>query len=118
MEITQDGQELADTDLKALSLGELKRLQKDVATAIEEFEARRQREAIAAMEAKALELGFTFAELAAAAPAKKPGRSKSSPKYQHPETPSITWTGKGRQPAWIKEGLEAGKSLNDFLIGS
>jgi DNA-binding protein H-NS len=109
---------LAEIDLEALSLDELKRLQKDVAKAIDDFEARRQREAIAAVEEKARELGFTFAELAAAAPAKKTGGAKSPPKYQHPENPSITWTGKGRQPAWIKEALEAGKSLDDFLIGS
>ncbi len=107
---------MAEINLDALSLDALKQLQKDVAKAIADFEARRQREAIAAVEAKAREHGFTFAELAAAAPAKK--STKSAPKYQHPENPSITWTGKGRQPEWIKDGLEAGKSLDDFLIGS
>lgn len=109
---------MAEIDLKALSLDELKRLQKDIAKAIESYETRRQREAIAAVEEKARELGFTFAELAAAAPAAKAGKTKSPPKYRHPENPSITWTGKGRQPAWIKEALEAGKSLDDFVIGS
>lgn len=109
---------MAEIDLEALSLDELKRLQKEVTKAIDDFEARRQREAIAAVEEKARELGFTFAELAAAVPAKKMGKTKSPPKYQHPDNPSITWTGKGRQPEWIKEGLEAGKSLDDFLIGA
>ncbi len=34
-----------------------------------------------------------------------------APKYRHPENTEITWSGRGRKPAWIVEGLEAGKSL-------
>ncbi|WP_258552046.1 H-NS family nucleoid-associated regulatory protein [Paracoccus versutus] len=26
------------------------------------------------------------------------------------------WSGRGRKPAWIVEGLEGGKSLEDFAI--
>jgi len=109
---------VAQVDLQDMSLDELKRLQKDVAKAIENFEERRRREALAAVEAKASEMGFTLAELTGASGGKKSGKTKSPPKYQHPENPSLTWTGRGRKPDWIKEGLEAGKSLDDFLIGS
>lgn len=109
---------MAQVDLQNMNLDELKRLQKDVAKAIEDFEERRRREALAAVEAKASEMGFSLAELTGASATKKSGKSKSPPKYQHPENPALTWTGRGRQPAWIKEGLEAGKSLDDFLIGA
>ena len=109
---------MAQVDLQNMSLDELKRLQKDVAKAIDDYEERRRREALAAVEAKAGEMGFTLAELTSFTPAKKGGKPRLPPKYQHPENPALTWSGRGRQPAWIKEGLEAGKSLDDFLIGS
>lgn len=109
---------MAQVDLQNMSLDELKRLQKDVAKAIDDYEARKKREALAAVEAKASEMGFTLAELTGETPSKKGGKPKLPPKYQHPENPALTWSGRGRKPDWIKEGLEAGKSLDDFLIGS
>lgn len=37
-------------------------------------------------------------------------------KYQNPEDPSDTWSGRGRQPRWLVAQLGAGKSMDDFLI--
>ena len=37
-------------------------------------------------------------------------------KYQNPENPSETWTGRGKQPRWLKAQLRSGKKLDDFLI--
>ncbi|MDK8873411.1 H-NS histone family protein [Paracoccus sp. SSJ] len=62
----------------------------------------------------AKEHGFSLGELAEITPAQK--RATVAPKYRHPENPEITWSGRGRKPAWIVEGLEAGKSLEDFAI--
>ncbi|WP_216370147.1 MULTISPECIES: H-NS family nucleoid-associated regulatory protein [unclassified Roseobacter] len=36
--------------------------------------------------------------------------------YSAEEKPALTWSGHGRQPVWIKEGLEAGKTLDDYAI--
>ncbi|MEM9432145.1 MAG: H-NS histone family protein [Pseudomonadota bacterium] len=96
-----------------LSLDELKALQKQVAKAIDEFEENRRKEALAAVEAKAKEFGFSLADLSG-----KPKAKANSPKakYRHPENPTLTWSGRGRQPVWIKEGLDAGKSLDDYAI--
>ena len=105
---------MADIDLSALSLQELKQLEKNVAKAITSFEDRRKAEARAKVEEFARELGFSFDELAEAAPTRK--RAASEPKYRHPENPEITWSGRGRKPAWIVDGLAAGKSLEDFAI--
>lgn len=46
--------------------------------------------------------------------------SEASPvaKYRHPENPDLTWSGRGRRPAWIREGVEAGRALSDFEIGA
>lgn len=105
---------MADIDLNAFSLPELKQLEKNVAKTITSFEDRRKAEARAKVDELARELGYSFEELAEAAPARK--RAASSPKYRHPENAGITWSGRGRKPGWIRDALAAGKSLEDFAI--
>ena len=102
-------------NLDALDLNELKALQKDVAKAIDQYEEKQRRAALDAVEALAREKGFSLSELTGGSAAKK-GKPALPPKYCHPDDSSITWSGRGRQPTWIKEGLAAGKSLDDFLI--
>ena len=41
---------------------------------------------------------------------------KIAPKYRNPAVHGQTWSGRGRQPRWLAELLENGRSLNDFLI--
>ena len=41
---------------------------------------------------------------------------KVHPKYQNPDDPSQTWTGRGRAPHWINEKLKAGKGIDDLRI--
>lgn len=104
---------MAKINWDKLSLDELKDIQKQAGKAISTFEARKKQEALAAVEAKAVELGFTLKSLVGSGSAKA---SKAPPKYAHPENPTLTWSGRGRQPGWIKEGLSSGKSLEDFAI--
>lgn len=100
-------------DLKSLSLEELKKLEKDVAKAIKSFEERQRKEALAAADAAARKLGFSLSELTGT----KKSKSKAPAKYAHPENSSLTWTGRGRQPAWYKDALKSGKKEEDLLIG-
>jgi len=51
-----------------------------------------------------------------AAEPKKRKMGKIKPKYQNPENPSETWTGRGHKPKWMKALLENGKSLEEMLI--
>lgn len=37
-------------------------------------------------------------------------------KYQNPKDSSETWSGRGRQPLWLKKELREGKNLEHFLI--
>lgn len=101
-------------DLSKMSLDELKALAKGVHKAIEEFEAKQRRDALAAVKAAAKEYGYTLEELTGA-PSKR-AKAKNPPKYVHPENAKMTWSGLGRQPAWIKEAIAAGKSLDEFAI--
>jgi DNA-binding protein H-NS len=41
---------------------------------------------------------------------------KVFPKYQNPKNTAETWSGRGRQPHWVKAQLRAGKKLEHFLI--
>ena len=108
---------MADIDLNGLSLDELKKLQKDVNKAVENYEANRKREARSEVEAKAREFGFSLTDFVDGSDTGgKKGRTPQPPKYRHPENASLTWSGRGRQPQWIKEALENGASLDAFLI--
>nr|WED69767.1 H-NS histone family protein [Pectobacterium colocasium] len=39
-----------------------------------------------------------------------------APKYAHPDNPSLTWSGRGKQPNWFKEALAAGKTQAQLLL--
>lgn len=103
---------MAKINFEKLTLDELKQLEKDVAEAIQSFEARRKKEARAAAEAVARKMGFSLDELTGT----KGRKSVSMPKYQHPENPSLTWTGRGRKPKWFVEALDSGKTADELLI--
>ena len=104
---------MAEIDLAKLSLDELKSLQTRVTRAIDTYEDRRRKEALAAVEAKAKEMGFSLNDLYTAS--RKSGLPRA-PKYRHPENPDLTWSGRGRQPQWYKEAIEGGASPEDFMI--
>src|SRR6185437_5875172 len=40
------------------------------------------------------------------------------PKYQNPDAPSETWSGRGKTPRWLIAALKSGHKLEDFLISS
>ena len=40
------------------------------------------------------------------------------PKYQNPNEPSETWSGRGKQPRWLAAALEAGHTIDEFVIRS
>jgi len=65
-------------------------------------------------EAKAETLGMTASGVLAFDAKKR--RAPGTPKYRNPADPTQTWAGRGKQPIWLKEKLEAGANLEDFLI--
>ena len=100
-------------DLNSLSLAELKKLQRDVTSAIATFESRAKAKARAELEARAKELGFTLAEVLSG----EGGKVKRAPaqvKYRNPANVTETWSGRGRRPAWFNEALARGKSPDDL----
>ena len=106
---------MADFDLEALSLTELKKMQKDVAKAISTFEDRQRTEARTKVEVLARDLGFTLAELVGTGT--KTARAPGPAKYRHPENPALTWSGRGRKPRWFADALAAGKTEDELALG-
>jgi DNA-binding protein H-NS len=41
---------------------------------------------------------------------------KVLPKYQNPERPFETWSGRGKRPHWVAAQLKMGKKVDDLLI--
>lgn len=105
---------MVDFDLDAMQLGDLKKLQAQVATAIKTFEDRQRKAALAELEAKAAEMGFTLSELTGTQTGRK--AKVNPPKFRNTEDQTQTWSGRGRQPAWIKDAIARGESLDQFLI--
>ena len=38
------------------------------------------------------------------------------PKYRNPQTPSETWSGRGKQPRWLVAAIKTGRKIDDFKI--
>ena len=117
-------------DLKNASKSDLEKLAKDVASAIQNKSKQSLDDARKAAEKAAADFGFSLAELAGGAakrgpgrprkgakPGRKPAKKAAAPaKYRNPADASQTWSGRGRQPAWFKSGVAAGKKPEDFAI--
>lgn len=101
-------------DLGSMSLKELKDLQSQVARAISNYEDRKKKQALAELEEKARELGFSLAELTGASAPRK--RAPASAKFANPANAADTWSGRGRKPRWFAEALAAGKRPEDMAI--
>lgn len=99
-------------DLDKMSEKDLKDLRGRIDKTLAGLDTRRLSDARKAAEDAARKHGYSLSELMGG----KPAKAKSAAKYRNPAEASQTWSGRGRQPGWIKEGLAKGKSLDDFAI--
>lgn len=100
-------------DLSKYSLGQLRALEVQV---IDELKTQhflsisKAREQILHIARNA---GLSERQLRAIKVDKTPANGNVQVKYRHPEDPTRQWSGRGRQPAWVKTWLASGKSLED-----
>ena len=109
---------MAKIDLSDYDLGELKGLQAEIEKAIkgrQQQEVSKAREQILAI---AQGLGISVEDLLGngGTKSKAGGGKKVQPQFKNPADDSQTWTGRGRQPRWLADGLAGGKTLDDFRI--
>jgi DNA-binding protein H-NS len=109
---------MVNIDLSGYNLSELKGLQHDIDREIKNRQQQGLEKAREQILAIAQEAGVSLEELLSAGDRKlKNGKSqKVQARYQNPGDNNQTWTGRGRQPKWIAEGLANGRSLEDFRI--
>ena len=95
-------------NINDLPLKDLKKLERDVAAAIANYDARGKAEAIAALEAHARSLGFSLAELTGMQVNTTRKRVPATINYRNPANLSETWSGRGRKPRWFEAAMAAG----------
>ena len=108
-------EETNEIDLSTMSTQELRELRAQVDSRIDAIVDEERKKLAAEFEKKAAELGMTPEEVIRGSK-KARQRAPVKPKYRDPSDPSRTWTGRGKQPVWLREALAAGKNLEDFLI--
>lgn len=106
-------------NLAEMSVEELQQLQDQVAREIKLRRVRDKKEVLSKIRAMAAAGGYTLEELVVGAGAAEGAKKHRTvaPKYRHPQDPSLTWTGRGKQPRWVADHLAAGKPLSELTIG-
>ncbi|HMU89933.1 MAG: H-NS histone family protein [Pseudomonadales bacterium] len=102
-------------DITTLSDDELKELSKKIQALISKREEQRKDEVAAQIKALADSAGLTV-EIGGAEKSKRKGRSKLQPKFRHPSDPSLTWSGIGAKPKWLREMEKNGRRTEEFRI--
>ncbi len=87
----------------------------DLQRQIDALEAARRAEVIAQAHAALKALGLTAAELVPARVGRK-ARSRAPAVVRYRDDKGNTWTGRGKQPVWLREALAQGRTLGDFLV--
>ena len=104
---------MPEINLHDLSLQELQALSRDIEGELKRRGDEERKKVLAQMKELAASVDMTLEEVIAYSSTKK---TKGEPKYQNPENPRQTWTGRGKRPSWIKAALEQGKSLDELRI--
>lgn len=101
-------------DLSNMSLGDLRNLQDQIKQEMKKREHQEVQKAREQIIAIAQSVGVPLKELVASS-----GRAKTGSvavRYRHPDNAAQQWTGRGRQPKWVKEWVEGGKSLDKLRV--
>lgn len=97
------------TDYAALPLDELRSLHREIGALI----AQRRHETLEQLKQQIAVLGFSIDDLV---PRKKKSQGVAAVKYRDPEVADNTWSGRGKHPAWLREKLQQGRTLDEFQI--
>ncbi len=103
-------------NLAAFSDDEIKQLIKDAEALLKKRKQQAKEEARKKIQQIAAEVGVTVEELYGLDNRTRRTRRPAAIKYRHPEDPTLTWAGRGKQPNWLKAELEKGKKLEDFAV--
>ncbi|KFI06265.1 H-NS family nucleoid-associated regulatory protein [Massilia sp. BSC265] len=109
-------------DLSNMSVGDLRNLQEQIKQEMKAREAQEVQKAREQILAIAQSVGVPLKDLLATGGRGAAGKGNSTKgntvavRYRHPDNASQQWTGRGRQPKWVKEWVEGGKSLDKLRV--
>jgi DNA-binding protein H-NS len=109
-------------DLSNMSLGDLRNLQEQLKQETKKREQQELQKAREQIIAIAQSVGVPLEDLISSAA--RGSKSKNTGagtgtvavRYRHPDDASQQWTGRGRQPKWVKEWVEGGQSLDQLRV--
>jgi len=104
---------MSEINLYSYSMSELQALARDIEVELRRRGDEERKRILAQMKELAASVDMTLDDFIAYSSSKK---TKGEPKYQNPDNPRQTWTGRGKRPSWIKAVLAQGGSLEDMLI--
>lgn len=100
-------------DLSSYSRQDLMRLKRQVEHELDNRRRVDQRTARQEVREIAEKYGLSIADLMTGS-ATAPGRGGDGLHYRHPDNPSLTWSGRGRKPKWLKEWEASGRPLAEL----
>jgi DNA-binding protein H-NS len=101
-------------ELSKMSLGDLRNLQDAIK---QEMKRREHQEVAKAREqilAIAQSVGVPLKDLISVGRGSKTGTVPV--RYRHPDHSTQQWTGRGRQPKWVKEWVDSGKTMDALRV--
>lgn len=101
-------------DLSNLSASDLRNLQEQVKRELKKRETQDLQKAKEEILAIAQRVGLPLKELIATNPRGKGGTVAA--RFRNPDDSAQQWTGRGRQPKWVKDWVDGGKSIDDLRI--
>jgi DNA-binding protein H-NS len=109
-------EEIDKVDLSAYSIGELSKLVERAKKEIAHKEQIQVQEVRNQIQKLASGLNMTVEQLLQLDTKKKKVVRLGKIKYRNPADPSQTWTGRGKQPNWLREALGKGARKEDFAV--
>lgn len=88
----------------------------DLQRQIDALETERRAALIAKAQAALKALGVTAADLLPARDSRKAPRQRAPAPVRYRDDKGNTWTGRGKQPVWLREALAQGRTLGEFLV--
>jgi DNA-binding protein H-NS len=102
-------------DLSNLSSAQLRDLQKQLERELKKRESEDRTKAREQILAIAQSVGVPVKDLIGNAVRVKASNTVAA-RYRNPADATQQWTGRGRQPKWVKEWVDAGKALDGLSI--
>jgi DNA-binding protein H-NS len=102
-------------NINNLSEQELAELIAQASKQLEHKRGSKKRETIAQIKELAAAIGVQIEIIEGGNKTTRAG-SKVAVKYRDPANPKNVWTGRGMKPRWLKSLLDAGRSIEEFLV--